>query len=110
MVSGGTDNHLMLVKTDPVDLTGKQSENVLEEAAITVNKNMVPGDKRSPFVTSGIRLGTPAITTRGLNEDHMVQIGDWIMRTLKNHENKSEISKVKEEVLNLCRDFPVYPK
>ena len=108
IVSGGTDNHLLLVKTDSVNLSGKQAEHALEEAGITCNKNMIPGDKRSPFVTSGVRLGTPAITTRGLTEKHMDLVGTWISKALKNHENEAVLSEVRNEVLKLCRDFPVY--
>lgn len=110
IVSGGTDNHLLMVNTDSVGLTGKQAEAVLEKAAITCNKNMIPGDKRSPFVTSGIRLGTPAITTRGLKENHMEQIASWIKEAFSNHENEEALTKIKKEVLKLCQDFPVYPE
>lgn len=108
IVSGGTDNHLVLVNVDSVGLTGKEAEKMLEEAHITCNKNMIPGDKRSPFVTSGVRLGTPAITTRGMKEEHMDMIAGWIGRVLKNKENPEEAKKVGEEVKALCRDFPVY--
>jgi glycine hydroxymethyltransferase len=108
IVSGGTDNHLLLIKTDSVELSGKQAEHALEAAGITCNKNMIPGDKRSPFVTSGVRIGTPAITTRGLTEKHMQLVGAWISKALKNHENESVLNEVKEEVLKLCKEFPVY--
>jgi glycine hydroxymethyltransferase len=109
IVSGGTDNHLLLVKTDSVGLTGKESESILEKAGITCNKNMIPGDKRTPFVTSGIRLGTPAITTRGLLNEHMRLIADWIVQALKNpHDNKIH-DEIKIQVGSLCKDFPVYP-
>lgn len=108
LVSGGTDNHLLLVKTDSVGLSGKEAEKALEEAGITCNKNMIPGDKRSPFITSGVRLGTPAVTTRGLKTEHMKLIADWIVRATKNHENEAELKKIKEEVLALCKSFPVY--
>ncbi len=108
IVSGGTDNHLILVKTDSVNLSGKQAEHALEAAGITCNKNMIPGDKRSPFVTSGVRLGTPAITTRGLTEKHMDQLGSWISKALKNHDNEETLKEVRAEVLTLCREFPVY--
>jgi glycine hydroxymethyltransferase len=107
IVSGGTDNHLMMVKTDSVNLSGKDAEKYLEAAGITCNKNMIPGDKRSPFVTSGIRLGTPAITTRGLKENHMKQIALWISRSLKTP-TESNLSAVRQEVISLCKDFPVY--
>lgn len=108
LVSGGTDNHLLMIKTDSVGLTGKEAEKVLERAGITCNKNMIPNDKRSPFVTSGVRLGTPAITTRGMTEEHMVQIAGWIVSALKNAENDGELVKIRSEVLTLCKDFPVY--
>lgn len=108
IVSGGTDNHLVLVNVDSVDLTGKEAEKMLEAAHITCNKNMIPGDKRSPFVTSGVRLGTPAITTRGMKEEHMDMIAGWIGRVLKNKDNPAEAEKVAAEVKALCRDFPVY--
>ncbi len=108
IVSGGTDNHLILVKTDSVDLSGKVSEKLLEEAGITCNKNMIPGDTRSPFVTSGIRLGTPAITTRGLKEDHAKQIGLWISEILKKNEDASVRSRIKGEIKDLCSKHPVY--
>lgn len=108
IVSGGTDNHLVLVNVDSIGLTGKEAEKLLEKAHITCNKNMIPGDKKSPFITSGIRMGTPAITTRGLNEDHMVNVAAWIGRVLKNKENPAEIAAVANEVKALCADFPVY--
>jgi glycine hydroxymethyltransferase len=110
IVSGGTDNHLMLVKTDSVNLSGKEAEALLEKAAITCNKNMVPGDKRSPFVTSGIRLGTPAMTTRGLQEKHMELVAAWINETLRHPQDENTSAKVRQEVLKLCREFPVYPR
>lgn len=108
IVSGGTDNHLVLVNTDSVNLTGKEAEHLLEQAHITCNKNMIPGDKRSPFVTSGVRLGTPALTTRGLREEHMVMTAKWIARVFKNKDKPQEIESVKQEVMSLCGDFPVY--
>lgn len=108
IVSGGTDNHLILVKTDSVNLSGKDAEHLLEEVSITCNKNMIPNDSRSPFVTSGIRLGTPAITTRGFKEEHMKKVASWITQTLKNPEDKALHQKIKAEVHAICRDFPVY--
>ena len=110
IVSGGTDNHLILLKTDSVNLTGKQAEKVLEASGITCNKNMVPGDKRSPFVTSGVRIGTPAITTRGLNESHMELLANWMNKALRNSEDASVLEGIKNEVLELCVKYPVYPK
>ena len=108
LVSGGTDNHLVLLKTDSVGLSGKEAEAALEHAGITCNKNMIPNDKRSPFVTSGIRLGTPAITTRGLKENHMVILADWIHTALTNHANEEVLKNIKNQVLELCRTYPVY--
>lgn len=108
IVSGGTDNHLVLVKTDSVGISGKKAERILEAAGITCNKNMVPGDKRSPFITSGIRLGTPAITTRGLKEEHIEKLCDWIYTALSNHNNEDALIPIKKEVEALCKEFPVY--
>ncbi|EPZ49227.1 glycine hydroxymethyltransferase [Bacteriovorax sp. BAL6_X] len=108
IVSGGTDNHLILMKTDPAGVTGKVAEKALEEAGITCNKNMIPGDKRSPFVTSGIRLGTPALTTRGMAVEQMIQIGTWIVEALKNAENQAALKDIKGQVEKLCKEFPVY--
>ncbi|MCO4792109.1 MAG: serine hydroxymethyltransferase [Bacteriovoracaceae bacterium] len=108
IVSGGSDNHLLLVKTDSVGLTGKEAEKTLELAGITCNKNMIPNDTRSPFVTSGVRLGTPAITTRGLDSSHMQMIAGWINKSLRNSGDEKIIADIRKEVLSLCRDFPVY--
>ena len=108
LVSGGTDNHLMLVDFTGSDITGKVAERALEDAGITVNKNAVPFDTRSPFVTSGIRIGTPATTTRGLMEAEMLQVAEWIDRALKNIENSTELAKIKAEVKVLCQRFPLY--
>jgi glycine hydroxymethyltransferase len=108
LVSGGTDNHLMLVDFTGTEITGKVAERALEDAGITVNKNAVPFDTRSPFVTSGIRIGTPATTTRGLQEAEMVQVAEWIDRALKNIENPAELAKIKGEVKALCERFPLY--
>ena len=107
IVSGGTDTHLILAKTNRVDLTGKEAESILEKIGIACNKNMIPGDRRSPFVTSGIRLGTPAMTTRGLKEEHMEMVGEWILKALKNPQ-ENLLFKIKQEVQILCRDYPVY--
>ncbi|MFZ8933167.1 MAG: serine hydroxymethyltransferase [Bacteriovoracaceae bacterium] len=108
VVSNGTDNHLLMIKTDSVGLTGKEAEKILEAAHITCNKNMIPGDKRSPFVTSGIRLGTPAITTRGLKEEQMDLIASWIDEVLRNKDDQAIINKVREQVVALCKEYPVY--
>jgi glycine hydroxymethyltransferase len=108
LVTSGTDNHLVLVKTDSVGLSGKEAEKALEHAGITCNKNMIPNDKRSPFVTSGVRLGTPAITTRGLGAEHMNLLANWIHGALTNHTNEDHLKKIKASVLELCKTFPVY--
>jgi len=108
LVSGGTDNHLMLVDLSNKDITGKAAEKALEKAGITVNKNMVPFDKRSPFITSGIRIGTPAMTTRGMKEPEMKQIADMINTVLSNMDNDSVIEKVRNQVSELCGKFKLY--
>ncbi|MHB8708798.1 MAG: serine hydroxymethyltransferase [Desulfuromonadales bacterium] len=108
LVSGGTDNHLMLVDFSGSELTGKVAEATLEHAGITVNKNAVPFDTRSPFVTSGIRIGTPATTTRGLKEAEMQQVAVWIDRALQNVGNDAELAKIRGEVRELCQQFPLY--
>jgi len=108
LVSGGTDNHLMLLDFTGTEITGKVAEATLEEAGITVNKNAVPFDTRSPFVTSGIRIGTPATTTRGLKETEMVKVAEWIDRALKNIDNSAELATIKAEVKELCQRFPLY--
>ncbi len=108
LVSGGTDNHLMLLDFTGTELTGKVAEAVLEASGITVNKNAVPFDTRSPFVTSGIRIGTPASTTRGLKETEMRQIGAWIDEALQNLENETVHARIKGEIRELCKQFPLY--
>ncbi len=106
MVSDGTDNHLILLDFSDTEMTGKLLEKLLEEANITVNKNTVPGEKRSPFVTSGVRVGTPAITSRGLKEEHMVMIANWIARVV--NEGEAAVPAVKAEVEALMKNFPLY--
>ncbi|MGE5683497.1 MAG: serine hydroxymethyltransferase, partial [Bacillota bacterium] len=108
IVSGGTDNHLMLVDLTNKNITGKQAENALGAAGITVNKNMVPFDKRSPFVTSGIRIGTPAVTTRGMKEGEMDKIAELIDKAICSHEDEKTLGAIKEEVKTLCSGFPLY--
>lgn len=108
LVSNGTDNHLILIKTDSVGISGKKSEKALEAAGITCNKNMIPNDKRSPFITSGVRLGTPAITTRGMKEEHMDMVANWIEKALRNYDKEDVLASIKKEVQALCKDFPVY--
>jgi len=108
LISDGTDNHLMLVDLRNKNITGKEAEEALDKAGITVNKNTIPYDIRPPFDPSGIRLGTPSVTTRGMKESEMKEIGRLIVKVLENHKDESIIKKVKEEVKNLCKDFPVY--
>ena len=110
IVSGGTDNHSMLVdlRSKYPDLTGKVAEKVLVSADITINKNMVPFDTRSPFQTSGIRLGTPAITTRGAKEDLMVEIAEMIETVLSNIDNEAVINSVKERVNKTMSKYPLF--
>ena len=108
LVSGGTDNHLMLVDLSGTELTGKLAEATLELAGITVNKNAVPFDTRSPFVTSGFRIGTPATTTRGLLEKDMVLVAAWIDRALKGYDQPELLAKIRGEVQELCQSYPLY--
>ena len=108
IVSGGTDNHLFLVDLIDKDITGKDADAALGRANITVNKNAVPNDPQSPFVTSGLRLGTPAITTRGFGEDECRQVGGWIADVLDGMGDESVIERVRGAVLEICGRFPVY--
>jgi glycine hydroxymethyltransferase len=108
IISGGTDNHLMLIDLRNKNVSGKQAEIALVKADITCNKNMVPFDDKSPFVTSGIRLGTPAVTTRGMKEKDMQQIAAWIDSIVREAENQSLIQKVKGEVNEYMKQFPLY--
>jgi glycine hydroxymethyltransferase len=108
VVSGGTDNHLLLIDLIDKGLTGKAIEAALGRANITVNKNAVPGDPQSPFVTSGIRLGTPAITTRGFDEAHTRTLAGWICEVMDHPEDEQTLARVREQVLMICRRLPVY--
>ncbi len=108
LVSGGTDNHLILVDLTSSGVTGKEAEAALDKAGITVNKNTIPNEKRSPFVTSGIRLGTPALTTRGMGVDEMKLIAGFISDVITNTKNNEVLSGVHEKVNGLCKDFPLY--
>ena len=109
LVSGGTDNHLMLVDVFSKGVTGKVAEAALDKAGITVNKNAIPFDRNPPMVASGIRLGTPAVTTRGMREPEMDAIADYIARVLAAPEDERTMSMIKSEVNQLCRKFPLYP-
>ncbi|WP_413574455.1 serine hydroxymethyltransferase [Bdellovibrio sp. HCB290] len=108
LVTGGTDNHLMLIDLSDREITGKVAEIALDEAGITVNKNTVPNEKRSPFVTSGIRVGTPALTTRGMGTSEMKKIGQWIAQVLNSADNADVKNKVHSEVKEMCKHFPIY--
>lgn len=108
IVSGGTDNHLFLIDMIAKKITGKEAEEILEEAYITLNKNMLPFDPRSPFVTSGLRIGTPAITTRGLKEKEVKEVAHWVCDVLDNLKDPETVEKVRKQVMALCGQFPVY--
>ncbi|RPD39187.1 serine hydroxymethyltransferase [Chitinophaga barathri] len=110
IISGGTDNHLMLIDLRNKNISGKKAEQILVKADITVNKNMVPYDDKSPFITSGIRVGVPAITTRGLKEDHMPQIVEWMDKLILDADNEDLIAKVRGEVNEFMKQFPLYPE
>ena len=111
LVSGGTDNHLMVVDLRPfdADCTGKEAQLILDEAGITLNKNTVPDDPRSPFVTSGVRIGTPSVTTQGMKEPEMVEIAELIAHTLRVRNDPQAVADVRKRVAALCARFPVYP-
>ncbi len=109
LVSGGTDNHLLLVDLTNKNVTGKEAEEALEDAGLTVNKNAIPFDTQSRFVTGGIRIGTPAVTTRGLREEEMKLIAAWINRAVEHRTDKEELARIRLEVRMLCDDFPIYP-
>ena len=109
LVSGGTDNHMILVDLkSSKGLTGQAVEKALDKAGITVNKNGIPYDTEKPMVTSGIRIGTPAVTTRGMKEKEMEEIANFILRVVDNINNESELLKIREEVRELCLKFPLY--
>ncbi|WP_027724008.1 serine hydroxymethyltransferase [Tuberibacillus calidus] len=110
LVTGGTDNHLLLLDVRNLSLTGKAAEKALDEVGITTNKNTIPFDPESPFVTSGVRMGTAAVTTRGFKEDDMKEVADLIAAVLKNVENEPKLNEVRERVQALTARFPLYPK
>ena len=110
IISGGTDNHLMLIDLRNKNLTGKKAQETLDKAHITLNKNAVPFDDKSPFVTSGIRVGVPAITTRGMKETDMQAVVDFIDRVLMNTDDDKTIASVKQEVSSFMKSFPLYPE
>jgi glycine hydroxymethyltransferase len=108
LVSGGTDTHLMLVDLTPFGITGKAAQTALEDAGITVNKNMIPFDTRKPMEASGIRIGTPALTTRGMKENEMRTIGDWIAQVLRSPDDEKVKAEVRGQVAELCSQFPLH--
>ena len=108
IVSGGTDNHLMLVDLTNKDITGKEAQNWLDAVNITVNKNTIPFEPRSPFVTSGLRLGSPALTTRGFVEEDMIEVADIISMVLDAPEDESVKTEAKDRVAALCKKYPIY--
>ena len=110
LISGGTDNHLMLIDLSNKGISGKEAEQALVKADITVNKNMVPFDTRSPFVTSGIRIGTAAVTSRGFNEADCVQVVEWVDQIINNHEDEALLSSVRKEVNAYMQKFELYPE
>ncbi len=112
LVSGGTDNHLLLVDLRPfdADLTGREAQEVLDAGGITLNRNAIPDDPRSPFVTSGLRIGTPAVTTQGMTEAHMAVIGELIAETLRHRDDAGAVASVRERVRELCAPFAPYPQ
>jgi glycine hydroxymethyltransferase len=107
LVSGGTDNHLLLADVTPLGLGGQAAERALESCGITVNKNMIPFDQRKPMDPSGIRIGTPALTTRGMGADEMRQIGDWMLAALQSADDATQLSTIRAAVVELCQSFPV---
>jgi glycine hydroxymethyltransferase len=108
IVSDGTDNHLFLIDLSDKNVTGKEADSALGSAHITVNKNSIPNDTRSPFITSGIRIGTPAVTTRGFKEPEIIELANWVADILEDANNPQVIESVKSKVLTLCKRFPVY--
>ena len=110
LISGGTENHLMLIDLRNKNITGKKAQETLDRAHITLNKNSVPFDDKSPFVTSGIRIGVPAITTRGLRTEHMQTIVDMIDKVIMHADDEQTITSIKDEVKSFMQQFPLYPE
>ena len=108
IVTGGTDNHLFMMDLRPKNVTGKEASEILDHVHITVNKNLIPFDPESPMVTSGIRIGTPSLTTRGMKEAQMELVAQWIDQAIVNRDNPGILENVKAEVLKLTREFPIY--
>jgi len=110
LMFGGTDNHMLLIDVTPKGLSGKEAQIALDKAGITVNKNMIPDDPRSPMDPSGIRLGTPALTTRGFKEVEMELVGNWINEAIENWKDDAKLAEIKNKVLELTKKFPLYPE
>jgi glycine hydroxymethyltransferase len=110
LISGGTDNHLMLIDLRNKNITGKKAQETLDKAHITLNKNSVPYDDKSPFVTSGIRIGVPAITTRGLKTEHMQTVVEMIDKVLMHADDEQVVAAVKQDVKSFMQQFPLYPE
>lgn len=108
LVSGGTDNHLLLIDLTKTGITGKDAEEALGKAGLTVNKNTIPFETKSPFITSGIRIGTPAITTRGMKEAEMKKIAVWISEALASKDDSAKLNKIHDQIKELCKQFPIY--
>jgi glycine hydroxymethyltransferase len=108
LLTDGTDNHMLVVDLRGEEMTGKAAQETLDQAHITVNRNAVPADPRSPFVTSGVRIGTPAVTTRGMKEAEMDLVGDLIVRALGKAGNPQALAAIADEVVDLCKGFPIY--
>ena len=107
LVSGGTDNHLLLVDVTPLGIGGKLAETALDRCGITINKNMIPYDERKPVDPSGIRLGTPALTTRGMGTSEMQSVGAWILEALRAPEDEAVLERIRGQIRELCQQFPV---
>jgi glycine hydroxymethyltransferase len=110
VITGGTDTHLMLIDVFAQGILGSEAENALGQAGITVNKNAIPFDSNPPLKPSGIRIGTPALTTRGMKEKEMVQTGAWIVEALRNHKDAQALARIRKQVLELAEAFPLYPE
>ena len=109
IVTGGTDNHLFMVDLRPKGVSGKEASEILDKVNITVNKNLIPFDPASPMVTSGIRMGTPALTTRGMQETQMKEVARLVDAAIVHHQDQNKLAEVKQSVLKLTKEFPLYP-
>jgi glycine hydroxymethyltransferase len=110
LISGGTDNHLFLIDLRESEVDGKTIQDALERAGVITSRSMVPYDHRKPYYTSGVRIGTPSVTTRGMKEPEMARIADWIVRGMENHDDPKVLDSIRSEVRELCAAFPLYPE